>query len=558
MINHTASQIPADIIIQGNLYTANAHGDFVEAIAIQNGIIIYAGSHTGAQAYKGSETKIISTGKGLAVPGFIDAHAHPAASTDVIYAIDLSELKGEEAYLEAIRSSYSSSPDAQLLYGFGWETHDFGPKGPQAAVLDAVTDKIPIVIWDLGYHNMWVNSAALTLGGFVQDSANSDPNVVRDENGSPTGMLKEAATEILTMKLPGYTLDQCRQGILNYQKMAVSYGTTAVFDACIYNAEEKPGYPGHTTLHAYEELAAEGALIMKTKSCIVISSPDRETYEADLAFLEKVAAREKDEFFRIDTAKYYLDGSLEGKTAFLIEPYLASDGFKGNSNWDTASFCDACIKTEEKGLRIHIHAIGDCAVRQSLDGIQAASEHTGRTDLRPVITHLQLVNENDFARFARYHVIAATQTYWFHKDGFYDAIRAIAGEERANRQYPLQKFYDAGIVVANSSDHPVTPKPRPLEAMETAVTRCDPGDKTESTFLPPAAEKTDLEKILRSFTIDAAYALCIEKETGSLEIGKKADLVLLDKNIFELPPHEISTAQELMTMINGKIVYQRQ
>lgn len=547
----------ADTIIRGTIYTANRGGDFAEAIAVKDGVILYVGSSEGVQQYMGSGTDVIDAGNGLVTPGFIDVHAHPAAATDILYAIDLTELNSRETYLEKIRGVYIESPNSNLLYGFGWGMDVFGIEGPKAADLDEITDRIPIVLWDLGYHNMWVNSAALKMAGFIQDKNDYDSNVPRDEEGNPTGLIKEAATEEIIRTLPGYTVEQCRNGIKAYQKMAVSYGHTAVFDGCVYNAEEKLGYPGNNSLRAYEELAGAGELIMKTKSCVVIDSPERDSYERNLEYLQNVSKRVKDEFFEIDTAKYYLDGAIEGKTAFLLEPYADSPGFCGNSNWGAWEFCDACTKTADKGLRIHIHAIGDGAVKQGLDGIQAASEKTGNTGLRHIITHLQLVDEADFQRFAKFNVIAAVQPYWFHKDGMYDVVKEMTGQKRADLQYPMKKFYDNGIRVASSSDHPVTPVPRPLEAMEIAVTRCDPGDSSEATMLAPAQERISLETALRSFTIDAAYALFMDDKTGSLEVGKKADLVILDRNIFELPVHEIAAAREMATMINGKIVYRR-
>lgn len=546
----------ADTIIKGKIYTADDNNSIIEMLAIKDGRIIYAGSDDELNSFVSSETEVIDTGEGIAVPGFIDAHAHPSAATDGIYAIDLTEAQDEESYLKIIREAFAKNSDINLVYGFGWSMGAFGAKGPVASALDQITGNVPAVLWDTGYHNLWANTAALELAGFDQNPDSEDTNVVRDKSGKPTGLLKEAAIEEIIMTLPGYTVEQCKEGIKNYQQMAIASGHTSVFDACIYNMEEKPGYPGLNTLKAYEEMADDGELIMKTRSCIVIDSPEKESYENNLNFLKEVSARETDEFFKIDTAKYYLDGALEGGTAFLTSRYLNSEDFYGNSNWDTEAFCDACTMTEEAGFRIHIHSIGDAATKQSLDGIQTAYEKTGKNDLRHIITHLQLVREEDFERFARYNVIAVAQPYWFVRDDMYDVVVEMVGSERASNQYPMKKFYEKGIRVASSSDFPVTPNPRPLEAIETAVTRCCPGDANGKTMLEPATEKISVKAAIRSFTIDAAYALCMEDETGSLEVGKKADLVILDKNIFEIPDYEISKTNEIRTIINGITVYE--
>jgi len=255
-----------------------------------------------------------------------------------------------------------------------------------------------------------------------------------------------------------------------------------------------------------------------------------------------------------------MDGVIEGATAYLEESYAHIPGSKGILNWDPAKFKKMCVALDKAGFQIHVHSIGDAATRITLDGFSEARLMNGRRDSRHSITHLQLVNLSDIDRFASLGVIAIPQPYWFVMDANFDQAIGYIGLERAQRQYPMKSFFEKGVIAASASDYNVTLHPNPLVAIETGITRRIPGEKRTKTtsnsvgVLGPN-ECVSIKEMIDSFTIHGAYAAFLEKETGSLEVGKSADFIILDKNIITDRPADIHKARVLNTFFDGRQVY---
>jgi hypothetical protein len=255
-----------------------------------------------------------------------------------------------------------------------------------------------------------------------------------------------------------------------------------------------------------------------------------------------------------------MDGVLEGMTAYLEEPYDARPDYKGELLWDPQAYNEMCAALDKAGIQIHVHSIGDAATRITLDGFAYAREKNGERDARNMVTHLQLVNDADIARFADLDVIAVPQPYWFVVDTYYHQAVDYVGQERADRQYPMKSFFDAGVTVASASDYPVSWPPDPMVAIEIGVTRTVPEgseayvDPDFSTALGPS-ECVTVEQMIESFTINGARAIFMEDEIGSLEVGKKADFVVLSQNILEIDPRDIHNTVALLTYFAGKEVY---
>jgi len=497
------------------------------------------------------------------MPSFFETHGHMQSQTSMIYSVNLKGLKSVDEYLKAIKEFSDANPDAVAITGFGWLNTMFPPEGPSKALLDGIRSDIPISLTSEDYHSAWVNSKALEMGKVTKDTPNPAGGGVIEHNdqGDPSGTLRESATSLVESILPDYTVEQYKEGLKAYQKTAQSLGFTGAFDAVLAK--------GSNAIEAYKALASEGELEMWFRGVYITDSEQGAEQIKQLT-----AARVKDDsgdLFKINALKFFEDGVVEGLTAYLLEPYDPGtgkpDGYKGEPKWNLDKFKEVVAAGEKAGFQIHIHAIGDGAAQDSLDALAYAEQKNGKNDYRNAITHLQLVAPEDIKRFKELGVIAAVNPYWHFKDDYYYNLQLpYLGEERAEKEYPMKSFVDAGVMIASASDYPVTTPPDPLFGIEVGITRTVPGGNlsygaTEDVGNPKyklplwPEESVTLKDMIASYTYNGAYANFLENKTGSIEVGKSADMIILDKNLFAIPATEISKAKVLLTMFQGEEVF---
>lgn len=542
---------PADLVLlNGVIYTVDAKRTIAEAMAVRGDTIVYIGNNRGAQAYIGPATNVLDLEGKFVLPGLIDSHAHATSGVSDIYEVALYGIDSLEGYQQALREFLASKSGLNALRGAGWINSVFGPKGPTAAMLDAVVPDIPAVLYSEDYHSAWVNSKALALAGITAETPDPPGGIIeRDEDGNPLGTLRETAMDLVEEVIPPYTVQQYLEGLIYFQEFAHSLGLTTVYI---------PSLPGgmEEALRALHEFEASGQMAIRFPTAVNVDPDD------DLSRVEAIRSLREAEaggYFWIQAAKIFIDGVLEGGTAYLEEPYLHQPGY-GELLWDQQRYNEMCAALDKAGIQIHVHAIGDAATRIALDGFAYARQVNGRRDARNMITHLQLVNPQDISRFADLGVIAVPQPYWFVVDTYYYQAVDYIGQERADRQYPMKSFFDQGVRVAAASDYPVTWPPNPMNAIEIGVTRTAPRDVegyVEPDYETPLnpAERVTVEQMIEAFTINGAYAIFMEKQIGSLEVGKKADFTVLSQNILEIDPHEIHNTIVLLTYFEGKEVY---
>jgi hypothetical protein len=265
----------------------------------------------------------------------------------------------------------------------------------------------------------------------------------------------------------------------------------------------------------------------------------------------------KHPYFQTNTAKIFVDGVVEGGTAYLLEPYEHKLDFSGESIWNPDSLKNISAVLDKEDFQIHYHVIGDAAARVTLDALEYAQKNNRERDSRHLITHLQLVAPEDIRRFKPLGVIGIPQPFWFKVDEYYWQLALpYLGKKRADSQYPMQSFLDAGVMMASASDFPVTIPFDPLIGIEIGITRSEIGIIQDEILWPE--ERVNLADMLASFTLNGAYANFLENETGSLVAGKQADIVILDQNLFDLPPSNIAKTNVLLTVVDGKQVYRDQ
>jgi len=532
------------ILKNGWVYTVDKNRTWAQAVAIAGDQIVFVGSNEGVEPYVGSETVVIDLGGKMVLPGFVDAHAHPSHAMDLVGNISLYSLDSLENYEKAIAEFVESHPDAEFYRGSGWADTFFPNLGPTKDILDAIIPDRPIAIVSYDGHSLWVNSVTLERAKITKDTPDPDGGrIERDpETGQPSGTLRETAFKLIEGVIPDHSNEERKKALLAYQDMANRAGITMSHDAML----DAPA------IAAFNALAEEDQLKMRFRGAITLEPEQGIKQQIETVVEER--SKNSHPYFQTHAAKIFVDGVVEGGTAYLLEPYEHKPEFRGEPIWDPEALKDACVALDAENIQIHFHVIGDAAARITLDALESAYKANGGRDSRHLITHLQLVEPEDIQRFKQLGVIAVPQPFWFKIDDYYSELALpYLGKERAAKQYPMQSFIDAGVIMASASDFPVTIPFDPLIAIQIGLTRLDIDETTEGVLWPE--ERASLEDLITSFTYNGAYANFLENETGSIEVGKQADIIVLDQNLFKIPPNDIAKTKVLLTLVDGQVVF---
>ena len=537
----------ADLVLKnGFIYTVDSLNSEAESVAIKDGKIIYVGDDKGVSSFISGNTKVINLEKRMVLPGFIDAHCHPISSYRYFNELNLYGKKSIKEIQSAIKKYLTDHIDLKYLKGRGWSDTDFPKTGPNKKIIDEVVKDIPVSFSSDGGHSIWVNSKTLELAGINKNTKNPAGGVIERDpmTNEPTGTLRESAADLVSKIFPVYSVEELMKGLEDYQTMVLKFGITTAHDAYLD--------AGSNETEAYRNLESSNRLKMRFRASLYV---DPEKGIDQIKLLNEEGNKNKGELFQTNAAKIFIDGVVEGSTAYLKEPYKHLPGSRGELLWNVDKLNTICSELDKNKFQIHVHAIGDAATSVTLDAYAFAEKQNGKRDSRILITHLQLVDAYDIIQFRDLGVVAVPQPYWFTKDDYYYNIQVpYLGQERADREYPMKSFFKAGVVVASSSDYPVTIPCNPLEAIQFGITRSEFNTTDPKEILWPE-ERVSLEQMIRSFTLNGAYANFLESETGSIEVGKKADLIVLDKNLFDIPFTEIHKAKVLMTLFEGETVF---
>jgi predicted amidohydrolase YtcJ len=536
----------ADLVLKnGLIHTMNGAGVRAEALAVKDGRFLFVGTNEAVNRFMGTETRAVDLGGKLVLPGFIDSHCHPSAAVEQFGAVALFGMRSVAEYQKAIVDFVNTHPGATVIRGSGWSNTVFGPAGPDKAILDEVVRDLPVALSSEDGHSTWVNSRALDLAGVTKETKDPPGGVIERDpvTGEPNGTLRESAAGLVSKVIPDYTVEELARGLEEYQTMALAFGITTAHEASL-------GVGGNS-LEAYKALETAARLRMRFRASLY-TDPEKGPEQVR----EQAAERDRNRgpLFQTRTAKIFIDGVIEGGTAYLKEPYAHKPGFRGKPLWTPEALDTICAALDKKGFQLHFHAIGDAAVAEALDGIAFAARINGRRDSRAMLTHLQLVSPEDVLRFKALGAVAVTQPFWFMKDDYYSNIQVpYLGLKRADEEYPMESFFRAGVMVTSSSDYTVTIPCDPIQAIQIGMTRSRPGLTDPGAVLWPG-ERASLEQMLASLTVNGAYANFLENTTGTIETGKSADLVVLDKNLFDLPADKIGTAKVILTLFEGREV----
>jgi hypothetical protein len=533
---------PADLILTGGfVYTMDATRSAAEAVAVRGGRIVYVGTPSGAEALRGSATRVADLSGRMLLPGFHDAHVHPVSGGMELAQCNLNGLKTKEEIFAAIRRYAESHPKDPWILGGGWDLPIFPAANPSRQELDAIVSDRPALISASDGHSTWANTKALELARVTRETPDP-PNgrIERDSAGNPSGTLRETAGGLVEKIVPEPTAAEYDEGLRRGLEMARRFGITSLIEA---NA-------GQEILSAYGRAEkSEGGLPARILVSLSVNTSKGPEQVAELSRRRSAFTRGH---LRASAAKIFADGVIEANTAALLEPYLDKPGDRGKARLEPEAFAKLATALDREKFQIHVHAIGDRAVRMSLDALEAARRANGPRDARPLLAHIELIDPRDIPRFRRLGVVADFQPLWAWADPYIVELTIPKlGPERSRWIYPIGSVAAAGAVVAGGSDWSVSSM-NPLDAIETAVTRRELG-ASGAAFLPE--ERISLPEALAAYTIAGAYAAFEEKETGSIEVGKAADLIVLDRNLFEVPPEKIHEAKVLWTLLEGREIW---
>lgn len=496
----------------------------------------------------GPKTEVIDLAGRLLLPGFQDAHVHPVPAGLELTQCDLTEAKTAEDTLAAVRGYADAHPDREWITGGGWSMEAFEGGTPTKELLDAVVPDRPVYLPNRDHHGAWVNSRALELAGITRDTPDpADGRFERDASGEPTGMLQEGAMQYVGRITPPVTPADRLAALLHAQRHLHALGITAWQDALVgtFLGMDDPS-------EAYLTAARDGSLTARVIGALWW---DRARGAEQIPELVERRAALSHGRFRATSVKLMLDGVAENGTASLLDPYLDTCGCatanRGTRFIDPARLPAYVGELDSLGFQCHFHALGDRAVREALDAIEAARNANGPSDTRPHLAHLQIVHPDDVPRFARLGATANIQPLWAAHEPQMDHLTIpFLGAERAARQYPFGALLRSGALLAAGSDWPVS-SPDPLQGIHVAVNRVSP-EEAGPVFLP--AERIDLTAALTAYTAGSAYANHLD-DTGHVREGALADLVILDRDPFDGPPEAIAETKVALTYVGGERVH---
>ncbi len=530
---------PADLILhRGRIYPFAIDSAPAEAVAVRSGRIVYVGRNSGVTAYRGRETRIVDLGGRVVLPGLHDTHVHPRGGIH-LSECPLDGLDTRAEVLDSVRRCAAAQPGKPWIRGRGWQLPLFPAANPRREWLDSAVPDRPVYLVAADGHSAWVNSKALAAAGVTRRTPDP-PNgrIERSPDGEPSGTLRESAMALVDRHVPPWTAQEIRDGLAQGLALANKVGVTTVHEASASPAL----LAGYAALDSADQLTARVIAAIYVDPLGGLAQVD-----SLRAWRGRYGGRGR---FRATAAKIFADGVIEAGTAALLTPYVGGTS-RGTLNLTRTAMDSLVTALDAAGFQVHVHAIGDGAVRQTLDALAAARRVNGPRDARPIIAHLQLIHPDDLPRFARLGVIPSFQMLWAQEDQYITELTVpVLGPERSARLYPIGSLARAGARLAAGSDWSVT-SINPFEAMQVAITRRSvedalPGDP----WLPD--ERIDLATALRAYTFNGAWAAFDEATNGTLEIGKAADLIVLDQDPHRIPPVRLHRIRVLLTVVDGR------
>jgi len=549
-----APDSPANIVyINGKIYTLNIKKPWAEAVAVKGNRIIFVGSNADVKGYIGKNSKVINLHERMMMPGFIEGHMHIVSGGLLASGLDLQADDKEEIFTR-IRK-YVANSDEKVILGYGVRFNPWSGNLPTAAMLDKIESKRPMYFWAIDGHAAWANTKALELAGVNKDTPDPVPgfsHFARDANGKPTGWLVElpAQLQVLT-KIVDINREYTEKGIRDWLPRFSAAGITTAHDLGVQGMEQTEGY------QIIADLAEAGELPIRVQGVYYWNDPNTDPLPKLIEMRKKFSS----DLVSVRYLKINVDGGDEGWNGLYTFPYADKPKIVPEPIIPYDVINETVRRADAAGINVTSHSFGDLAVRKMLDAIDAAIKINPKRERYHTISHATMVHPDDRQRFAELDVTYDSSGGWFALDPVQLKVSAVRlGIQRVNQNFPIRQIADLGGNISLGSDWPAagySSEYRPLVAIQTAVTRQPIGAALDSPIMGSKNWRLTLEQALRAATLGAAKGMGRADQVGSLEVGKFADMIILDKNLFEIDAYKISDAKVLYTIMNGKQVYER-
>lgn len=526
--------MPATLVVtNANIWTGNPNQTTAQAMAIGDDTIMAVGSDREIESYIGDSTRVIDLHQQFVTPGFIDSHVHFIIGGFRLSSVQLRDATTPEEFISRIREFAETVEPGTWITGGDWDHENWGGELPHRNWIDSITREHPVWINRLDGHMALANTAALEFAGVTNDVAEVEGGeIIRDEAGILTGVLKDNAMALVDQKMPEPTEQLTERALEAAMRYVAEQGVTSVHHMSDY-------------MDVLERFHEQGRLKTRVYAGMPISQ-----WETLAAKVQEQGMGDK--WLRIGVLKGFMDGSLGSHTAAFLQPYSDTPDESGLLVTEPKQMYEWAKKADSAGLNLMIHAIGDRAIRLLLDTYQQVIRENPERERRFRVEHVQHIAPEDIPRFAEMNIIASMQPYHAIDDGRW--AEKVIGAERAKTTYAFRSLLDAGTRIAFGSDWFVAP-PTPLEGIYAAVTRRTLDGQHPEGWIPE--QKISVEEALRAYTINAAYTSFEENLKGTLEPGKLADFTVINQDLFNIAPEDIREAQIMMTVVGGETVYQK-
>ncbi len=546
------------VLKNGMIYTMDENDTVASAIAIDDDTILYVGDDETVEKYVGKNTEVIDLEGKMALPGFVDGHGHPpGGQLQSLTNLMLGALEADlDVYRDALRAYAKEHEDDAFLSGKGLQINLFGDAGPNKSFIDEIVSDKPVLLSDTSGHGVLINSYALEMSGITSKTENPPGGTIfKDEFGEPTGYLSDARDLLHPdlLERPEITTEVFMKAWEQYEDESLSKGITAATNAAADLAAP-------TVWPIMDDYAKKGKLRMRV-NFLNVAYPDKSAEEAIQELND--GQQYVSDWQAVCGVKTFLDGVPEGKTSYLLEPYALTAGedadYRGTCNWDEDAFKAFFAAVDAAGYQMQAHCMGDASSRLFIDAVEDAYQKNGEREARHTLVHANLIYPTDIPRMGAMDIYAAMQPIWFYADPIFAALELqMLGQERFDQEYSIRDMLESGIHISGSADQPVTPDDRPLAGIETGVTQGAPypGIQGDDAYVRDASQTATVMEMLRMYTINGAKQMFMEHLIGSLECDKKADIVILEKDITMIDPVDIAETVVVTTIVNGKKVYE--
>ena len=547
----TTQEDPADIVLlNGGIYTVDAERSWAEAAAIRDGKIIAVGTNSRVEPLIGDVTEVFDLKGRMAMPGIHDSHVHPLEGGYEQVHCNVWDADNVDLLIGALMAC-DKHHEGEWFNAVGLDLGIFGLIGPDKSLLDGIATNKYIFVDAADGHAALVNDRVLDLIGYDADTPDPADGVIERREGSrePSGTIREAARDRVDKLRPPRSLDVSTAVMRDAVKLMNSLGITSVYDVWV----------GEHEMQVYQALDNAGELSVRVLGAIIDEGVFEKHVGDDFERVLRDRGNYESEYISFNSVKFMVDAVFEGETGAVLEPYNSED-HHGVLNYAPAELRERVARFYDLGMQLHFHTIGDRAAREALDALEYARDRGSEEhkSIRHTLSHLALISPADMPRFAELNAGASFTMVWGYTWEWTMNLEIPAiGRDRVTRRYPIRSVHEANGIVLGGSDWNYGDLD-PLLSIETGITRDDPfGPSSPSDFEVFGDEMVDLATMIDAYTINGAWQLHTEDASGSIEVGKRADLVVYDRNLFEIAVSEISEAKVDLTLFDGRIVYRR-